>query len=105
RRSLPGHRAVLAGRHARLVGAGSAVSEDEAQPRPGGRTNPEEGTSASLPSGLLWTGVGAVALAAVVAGGAIAQAPAVKIGLLATLEGPFAAGGPDGMRGGGVAGE
>ena len=28
-----------------------------------------------------------------------AQAPPVKIGLLATLEGPFAAGGQDGMRG------
>ena len=32
-------------------------------------------------------------------GGAFAQAPPVKIGLLATLEGPFAAGGQDGMRG------
>ena len=53
----------------------------------------------SLTRRLLWTGVGAAALAAVVAGGAIAQAPAVKIGLLATLEGPFAAGGQDGMRG------
>src|SRR5499426_1645440 len=36
---------------------------------------------------------------AVVSGAAIAQAPPVKIGLLATLEGPFAAGGQDGMRG------
>ena len=53
----------------------------------------------SLTRRLLWTAVGAVALAAAVAGGAIAQAPAVKIGLLATLEGPFAAGGQDGMRG------
>jgi branched-chain amino acid transport system substrate-binding protein len=53
----------------------------------------------SLTRRLLWTAVGAVALAATVAGGAIAQAPAVKIGLLATLEGPFAAGGQDGMRG------
>ena len=33
------------------------------------------------------------------AAGAFAQAPPVKIGLLATLEGPFAAGGQDGMRG------
>ena len=31
--------------------------------------------------------------------GAFAQAPPVKIGLLATLEGPFAAGGQDGIRG------
>src|SRR5215467_6315459 len=36
---------------------------------------------------------------AVVSAGALAQAPPVKIGLLATLEGPFAAGGQDGMRG------
>jgi branched-chain amino acid transport system substrate-binding protein len=34
-----------------------------------------------------------------VAGGAWAQGNTVKIGLLATLEGPFAAGGADGMRG------
>jgi branched-chain amino acid transport system substrate-binding protein len=34
-----------------------------------------------------------------IAGGATAQQQAVKIGLLATLEGPFAAGGQDGMRG------
>ncbi len=41
-----------------------------------------------------------VAAAAVVAmGGAWAQGQPVKIGLLATLEGPFAAGGADGMRG------
>ncbi len=40
------------------------------------------------------------AAAAVLAGGAWAQAgQPVKIGLLATLEGPFAAGGADGMRG------
>jgi branched-chain amino acid transport system substrate-binding protein len=46
-----------------------------------------------------WAGIlaGAVALAAV-AGPADAQ-QVVKIGLLATLEGPFAAGGQDGMRG------
>src|SRR5207253_4899644 len=31
--------------------------------------------------------------------GAFAQAPPVKIGLLAMLEGPFAAGGQDGIRG------
>jgi branched-chain amino acid transport system substrate-binding protein len=37
-------------------------------------------------------------LAVVLVGGATAQQP-VKIGLLATLEGPFAAGGQDGMRG------
>jgi branched-chain amino acid transport system substrate-binding protein len=40
------------------------------------------------------------AVAAAVSGGAIAQqGTPVKIGLLATLEGPFAAGGADGMRG------
>lgn len=39
------------------------------------------------------------AVAAVFATGAWAQQPPVKIGLLATLEGPFAAGGADGMRG------
>src|SRR5215510_16516244 len=38
------------------------------------------------------------AIATVLAGGAQAQ-ETIKIGLLATLEGPFAAGGQDGMRG------
>lgn len=42
--------------------------------------------------------LGAAALWAL-AGGAWAQGQPVKIGLLATLEGPFAAGGADGMRG------
>jgi len=42
--------------------------------------------------------VGAAA-ALVVSGAAFAQGTPVKIGLLATLEGPFAAGGADGMRG------
>jgi branched-chain amino acid transport system substrate-binding protein len=41
----------------------------------------------------------ATAALACLAGGAFAQANTVKIGLLATLEGPFAAGGADGMRG------
>jgi branched-chain amino acid transport system substrate-binding protein len=41
----------------------------------------------------------ATAALACVAGGAFAQGNTVKIGLLATLEGPFAAGGADGMRG------
>ena len=40
-----------------------------------------------------------VAAAAALAGNAWAQGQPVKIGLLATLEGPFAAGGADGMRG------
>lgn len=44
------------------------------------------------------TMVGAAAALAV-AGSAWAQGQPVKIGLLATLEGPFAAGGADGMRG------
>jgi branched-chain amino acid transport system substrate-binding protein len=39
------------------------------------------------------------AVAATMASGAWAQGAPVKIGLLATLEGPFAAGGADGMRG------
>jgi branched-chain amino acid transport system substrate-binding protein len=39
------------------------------------------------------------AAAAALTGGAWAQGQPVKIGLLATLEGPFAAGGADGMRG------
>ncbi|MCZ8031661.1 MAG: ABC transporter substrate-binding protein [Rubrivivax sp.] len=39
------------------------------------------------------------AAAMAVAGGAWAQGAPIKIGLLATLEGPFAAGGADGMRG------
>jgi branched-chain amino acid transport system substrate-binding protein len=43
-------------------------------------------------------GAAAAILAVVLVGGATAQQP-VKIGLLATLEGPFAAGGQDGMRG------
>ena len=42
--------------------------------------------------------VGAAA-ALVVSGAAWAQGAPIKIGLLATLEGPFAAGGADGMRG------
>jgi branched-chain amino acid transport system substrate-binding protein len=48
----------------------------------------------------LWirTALGAAAAAAL-AGSAWAQGQPVKIGLLATLEGPFAAGGADGMRG------
>ena len=41
----------------------------------------------------------AAAAAATVTGGAWAQGAPVKVGLLATLEGPFAAGGADGMRG------
>jgi branched-chain amino acid transport system substrate-binding protein len=42
----------------------------------------------------------AAGILAVLSGGALAQSPPpVKIGLLATLEGPFAAGGQDGMRG------
>jgi branched-chain amino acid transport system substrate-binding protein len=43
--------------------------------------------------------VAGAAIAAAFAGTAWAQQPPVKIGLLATLEGPFAAGGADGMRG------
>src|SRR5881409_3711068 len=53
----------------------------------------------SLKRQLVWTVVVAAMLAVVVAGGATAQQQVVKIGLLATLEGPFAAGGQDGMRG------
>ncbi len=41
----------------------------------------------------------AAAAVAAVSGSAFAQGAPVKIGLLATLEGPFAAGGADGMRG------
>jgi len=41
----------------------------------------------------------AAAVAGAVAGAAWSQQAPVKIGLLATLEGPFAAGGADGMRG------
>ena len=41
----------------------------------------------------------ALACLATIGGGALAQGNTVKIGLLATLEGPFAAGGADGMRG------
>ena len=45
-------------------------------------------------------GAVSAAVAATIGGGAIAQqGTPVKIGLLATLEGPFAAGGADGMRG------
>ena len=50
----------------------------------------------SLGKQVSWAGI--AILAVVLAGGATAQQP-VKIGLLATLEGPFAAGGQDGMRG------
>jgi branched-chain amino acid transport system substrate-binding protein len=45
------------------------------------------------------TMLGAAAAAAVVGGAWAQQGQPVKIGLLATLEGPFAAGGADGMRG------
>ncbi len=41
----------------------------------------------------------ALAALTAVAGAAFAQGAPIKIGLLATLEGPFAAGGADGMRG------
>ena len=44
-------------------------------------------------------GLAAAAFAATLAPGAWAQGAPIKIGLLATLEGPFAAGGADGMRG------
>ncbi|MBM3599602.1 MAG: ABC transporter substrate-binding protein [Alphaproteobacteria bacterium] len=40
-----------------------------------------------------------IAVAGALSGAAFAQQPPIKIGLLATLEGPFAAGGADGMRG------
>ncbi|MET0850738.1 MAG: hypothetical protein ABW020_06370 [Candidatus Rokuibacteriota bacterium] len=53
----------------------------------------------SLKGQLFWAAVAGAILAVVVAGGATAQQQVVKIGLLATLEGPFAAGGQDGMRG------
>ena len=47
---------------------------------------------------MVWMAL-AVAFAIAAAGIATAQPQTVKIGLLATLEGPFAAGGQDGMRG------
>ena len=48
----------------------------------------------------IWVRVGVgAAIAAALSGAAWAQGQPVKIGLLATLEGPFAAGGADGMRG------
>src|SRR5712692_6765919 len=118
RRRVPGHRAVLARRPARLVGTRSAIHSDavraDAPARPaedvtrarGGplswprcRIHREEETMKSLKRQLVWTVVVAAMLAVVVAGGATAQQQVVKIGLLATLEGPFAAGGQDGMRG------
>jgi branched-chain amino acid transport system substrate-binding protein len=52
----------------------------------------------SLGKQWIWAGAAAAILAVVLAGGATAQQP-VKIGLLTTLEGPFAAGGQDAMRG------
>src|SRR4030095_10523300 len=69
----------------------------------GGGPTYEEETMKSLNRRLFWTAVVAVVFAVVVAGGATAQAPVVKIGLLATLEGPFAAGGHGGPRGGELA--
>jgi branched-chain amino acid transport system substrate-binding protein len=47
----------------------------------------------------LLSGLAAAAFAATLAGSAFAQGAPIKIGLLATLEGPFAAGGADGVRG------
>ena len=52
----------------------------------------------SLGKQWFWGAAAVTILAVALAGGATAQQP-VKIGLLATLEGPFAAGGQDGMRG------
>ncbi|RYY86357.1 MAG: ABC transporter substrate-binding protein, partial [Comamonadaceae bacterium] len=45
----------------------------------------------------------AAAFAATLTGAAWAQGAPVKLGVLATLEGPFAAGGADGMRGAEIA--
>jgi branched-chain amino acid transport system substrate-binding protein len=47
----------------------------------------------------LLSGLAAAAFAATFTGGAWAQGAPLKLGVLATLEGPFAAGGADGMRG------
>ena len=47
----------------------------------------------------LLSGLAAAAFAATLTGSAWAQGAPIRIGLLATLEGPFAAGGADGVRG------
>jgi branched-chain amino acid transport system substrate-binding protein len=76
----------------------TAVFEESIEFRQG-RNNPEEESMKSGKRMFTRTLVGAAVVAALgFAGGAAAQ-ETIKIGLLATLEGPFAAGGQDGMRG------
>ncbi len=67
-------------------------------PRPGLLSNQKE-TTVNVKNRLWVRSMSGAAAAAALAGGAWAQGQPVKIGLLATLEGPFAAGGADGMRG------
>ena len=81
-------------------GPAADVRDSEAvpPPRPPGRIHREEGTMSSPKRQRTWV----VVMSAILAVGAAASVDAqqtVKIGLLATLEGPFAAGGQDGMRG------
>src|SRR5678816_3991950 len=79
-------------------GPAADVRGSEAVPplRPPGRIHREEGTMSSPKRQLTWV----VVMSAILAVGTAASVDAqqtVKIGLLATLEGPFAAGGQDGM--------
>src|SRR6185369_655986 len=87
---VPHHRAVLARRPARLVGGPA---------RPDVNSKRRESMDSRKKTIVRALVVVVAAVLAIVSGAAIAQAPPVKIGLLATLEGPFAAGGQDGMRG------
>jgi branched-chain amino acid transport system substrate-binding protein len=86
--ALPGH----AGRQWRIEAA--------ARPQPPGLTaKAERETAMKLFKRTFLRSAAAAAVLAAFAMPAAAQQPPVKVGLLATLEGPFAAGGADGMRG------
>jgi branched-chain amino acid transport system substrate-binding protein len=61
-------------------------------------THPKEASVKVTKRLFVQSAVGA-AVAFALSGGVLAQGQPIKIGLLATLEGPFAAGGADGMRG------
>ncbi len=102
RRGVPRHRAVFPRRPAGLV----VARQGAARVRRGfltdafdaSRYQPKETTVRVTKRTVVRSLIGA-AIAGAFAGGAWAQQGPVKIGLLATLEGPFAAGGADGMRG------
>ncbi len=96
RRRVPRHRAVFPRRPARTVGEASLPL----RPEPGPDFHPHQETTVNQSKRIWVRTMFCAAAVAAVSGSAFAQqGQPVKIGLLATLEGPFAAGGADGMRG------